>query len=341
LVAQAVAATTCSNNESARAEALGRMTTAYTIGAAIGPSLGGFLADLGGMYLAAKLAVVGSLLSMFLSILYLPERNISSKHKKIGKGQQRSHCSVYDEIRLTFSVALRGKLLPLLVVKVCGGVAASIYQTTLPIVLTQDLKFEPTSLGILMSCSMLATAIFGAVVVGPLMNTIRAAGMTYNGLIFRACLGCLMAYSISVTVDDTTIIWTSLRHQLVGISILHAMATHSIATGLTTQTTGAVDSNEQGVLLGLEHGLFSIARVFGPPVGINLLLFYDFVSVASLCGVIDILLVILLMCSSRQAASSAERKSVNITCNENTKISEKGEQRKLDSCIVNHDQKSR
>ena len=60
LVAQAVAATSCANNEAERAQSLGRMTTAYTIGATIGPAVGGILANHGDMYLGANLAVLGS-----------------------------------------------------------------------------------------------------------------------------------------------------------------------------------------------------------------------------------------------------------------------------------------
>ena len=44
LVAQATAATATGDNAALRAAALGRMTTAYTIGATIGPALGGYLA---------------------------------------------------------------------------------------------------------------------------------------------------------------------------------------------------------------------------------------------------------------------------------------------------------
>ena len=43
------------------------------------------------------------------------------------------------------------------------------------------------------------------------------------------------------------------------------------ATSVTTLTTGAVTVNERGAVLGLEHGLFSLARVIGPTIGTFLL----------------------------------------------------------------------
>jgi MFS family permease len=51
VVAQATAATSTGGDAAARAAALGRMTTAYTCGATLGPALGGFLADRGDFYI--------------------------------------------------------------------------------------------------------------------------------------------------------------------------------------------------------------------------------------------------------------------------------------------------
>jgi MFS family permease len=291
------------------------MTTAYTIGATIGPVLGGYLAEVGGMYFAAKLAVFGSLLSVLLSLLYLPAQNRTTTPQNIEQDRPRPNRTFIEEVLFILSIALRRNLLLLLVAKVVGGIAASMYQTTLPVVLTQDLKIDPSSLGILMSSSMLATALFGAVGIGPLMKFLRASGMAYNGFVLRAVLGCIMAYAISAkVVDNHFMIWASLRNQIVGISVLHALASHSIATGLTTQTTGVVAPNEQGTLLGLEHGLFSLARVVGPPAGTNLLLQYGFVSVAVLCGIIDIVLMALLkMTHLRTSSDDRKNNKDNIT----------------------------
>jgi MFS family permease len=61
LVAQATAAVaTADAHPDVRAAALGRMTTAYTIGATIGPLVGGLLADSGDLYAGARMAVMVS-----------------------------------------------------------------------------------------------------------------------------------------------------------------------------------------------------------------------------------------------------------------------------------------
>jgi hypothetical protein len=55
------------------------------------------------------------------------------------------------------------------------------------------------------------------------------------------------------------------------ISIFISLSSHVHATALTTLTTGIVVPNERGTILGLEHGLFSLARIAGPPLGTMLL----------------------------------------------------------------------
>jgi len=54
-------------------------------------------------------------------------------------------------------------------------------------------------------------------------------------------------------------------------SVAVSLSSHIHATSLTTLTTGSVSTEERGAVLGLEHGLFSMARVVGPPLGTTLL----------------------------------------------------------------------
>ena len=88
--------------------------------------------------------------------------------------------------------------------------------------------------------------------------------------------------------------------RVVVASILHALASHVLATALTTQTTGVVDKSEQGALLGLEHGLFSLARVGAPPTASYLLTSSGFWSIALCCGTVDVALVGLLVATTTQ-----------------------------------------
>jgi predicted MFS family arabinose efflux permease len=295
LVAQATAATSTGGDEAARAQALGRMTTAYTIGATVGPAVGGYLAEKGDLYAAAKMAVVGSLLSVLLSLLFLPNvvnpKTQSTTPEELADATTQKKRSFLDELRRSGEISLRSALWPLLLVKAIGGVAASMHATALPMLLTQKLGFDPAQLGIAMSSSMFAVAAFGAAGMAPLTSMLGASGLAKVGLGLRAILGFVIAAVVSVSFKHDGV----MTHVIIA-SVLHALASHALATGLTTQTTGVVGAQEQGALLGLEHGLFSLARIGGPEMGTALLAAgKGFWLVAGACGAVDVSLVAALL----------------------------------------------
>eukprot|EP00536_Pseudo-nitzschia_multiseries_P016439 jgi/Psemu1/313170/fgenesh1_kg.1116_\ len=303
LVAQATAATTTGDNVSIRAAALGRMTTAYTIGATIGPALGGYLAGHGDFYVGAKLAVAGSLLSAMLSLWFLPDsvkvqqEKLKVPEEKGEPNKKRNERSFLEDARHSVRIACRSTIWPLLAVKVIGGVCASMHSTALPLVLTQTLRFEPQQLGMVMSCGMFAVAFFGAFSMAPLTRSLGPFGMMNVGLLSRSVLGLVLAgivttYASPLSKDSSASGAVSAELvfvQVAAVSIVHALSQHILATGLTTQTTGSVDKDEQGAILGLEHSLFSLARIGGPAIGTTLLSLGGVLPVELSCGSIDIL----------------------------------------------------
>jgi predicted MFS family arabinose efflux permease len=295
LVAQAAAAACCSRpgDDAARAQALGRVTTAYTVGATLGPALGGWLADRGDLYAGAKLSVLLSLVSVGLSLLFLP-----NAARPTGQDKIRKKPSFADELRRSGEIAARSALWPLLLVKVVSGVSSSMQSTALPLVLTQDLKFDPAQLGLVMSSSMFAVGALGAVGMAPLTRRLGAAGTSRAGLVLR--MGLVLVMSAIVSKGGTG---DSMQKQIMTVSVLHGLASHALATGLTTQTTGVVSAEEQGALLGLEHGLFSLARIGGPPLG-TALLAHGFWSVAAACSVTDLALLVVLLVAAAKARKS-------------------------------------
>lgn len=299
--AQAIAATSTAGSDGARAQALARMTTAYTIGASVGPALGGFLAGHGDLYLSARLAVAGSLLSVVLSLAFLPNTVKPSSEGNAHK--TKSPNSFWDDLKHQASIAVQAALFPLLIVKVVGGIAASMHGTALPLVLTQDLQFEPALLGFAMSCSMFAVAAFGAFAVAPLTAWLGPDGLAQSGLAARVLWESLLAFLVTSVSD------TSTQNQVILAWVFFELSSHALATGLTTQTTGAVTSQEQGALLGLEHGLFSLARIAGPPLGTMLLTRVGtFWAVAAACGGLDLCLVALLIGAREQISSGQKSK---------------------------------
>ena len=317
LVAQAVAAIACQGDEAARAQALGRVTTAYTIGATMGPAMGGYLAEHGDLYVGAKLAVAGSILSVVLSLLFLPDEaaskvpngstssdvpvggnhdnsnNIDSDDKIIKKKR-----SFIEELKHSAEIATRSGLWPLLVIKVISGVASSMFDTALPIVLTQQLHFDPAALGIMMSSSMFASAAFGVVGIHMVTKMLGAIGMIQWSLLLRPVLNFFVATIVSSSITPMEFVPTSLTTTTLMIitTTLRGLSSHALSTGLTTRSTGIVSTQEQGTLLGLEHGLFSMARIAGPTLGTGIYTWTgnSFWAVAVACGCTDVSLLAVL-----------------------------------------------
>ena len=303
LVAQATAATEAGSDDAVRAQALGRMTTSYTIGATIGPALGGYLAHgdgddskVGDMYFGAWLAVVGSIISVVLSLLYLPDEHYhagaSSDASTKGKAQQQSNSFLAD-VKKTVNIAARSHIWPLLAVKVIGGVARSMHSTALPLALKEGLDFDPAQLGMVMSSASLAVAAFGAFALKPSTNALGSEGLARLGLAFRGVMAISIAhivssYSLSESLSSKSPVFI----RICTASVAHALASHALATSLTTMTTGAVPASERGAILGLEHGLFSFVGVFAPTAGTALLARGGgFLTVALVNAAIDAILV--------------------------------------------------
>jgi len=335
-------------DDAARARALGRMTTAYTLGATMGPYLGGRLAEHGDLYVGAKVATIGSLLSVALSMAFLPDATTAaSERSKRSKslepltpaavsGQQKQRIFIDEAedhqsliVRLdrqlslaghlghAISLAVRSSLWPLLVVKVVGGISASMHSTVVPLVLTQVLNYDPTALGFSMSSVNFGVAAFAAFLIAPLISFLTAPGVSKMGLMCRSVLAIILAAIVSV--GDSPETYLTVQAQVLSTNVLHGIASHALATSVTTLTTGQVERDEQGALLGLEHGFFSLARIVGPPLGTRLLATSQngFWSVAMCCGCIDIALIALMISSvarpsehdAGMSSTSTKRKS--------------------------------
>lgn len=106
------------------------MTTAYTIGATIGPALGGYLGS-SDLYAGARLAVWGSLISVVLSVLYLKDHQ--TKKEKTDKPQHSSKIqnstTFIQSIQKTLTYLKHPTIGPLLFIKLLNGVSSSAFST--------------------------------------------------------------------------------------------------------------------------------------------------------------------------------------------------------------------
>lgn len=312
------------DSSSSRAAALGRMTTAYTVGATIGPALGGYLGS-SDLYAGARLAVVGSLISIVVSMIYLKDH---PTRKKVDKETSIRNKSFLQSVKQTISYLHHPTIGPLLFIKLLNGISSSSFTTILPLILANKLHFTSVELGYYMSANSLAVAVFACVGIGPSMNFLgdKADKLAFWGIGWRVVsyisFGLIVTHILSNTMDldastaevvvsNKTLLTTTLA------SIAVSLTSHAHATSLTTLTTGSVSIEERGAILGLEHGLFSMARVVGPPLGTELLsrgpslfLLDNFGAdglwrVVAVCVLLDFVLLILLrIWSTRQCANN-------------------------------------
>ena len=276
LVAQALIATNLSDgnaSSSSRAAALGRLTTAYTIGASVGPALGGMIGASGDYFFGAKLAATGSLISAALAAFALPDLRTENI-----RGDEKEP-KTSSPIMVGWSIISRPTIWPLLLLKVTSSISNSMLNTALPIFLKQR-GFNESAMGWNMSASFVVVAITGAFVVKPLTKMLGPARITWFCLVLKGFVAILLG----LVSEKENVIFVAM------CSISAACLSHLLATSLTTRTTGAVEYHEQGTLLGIEHSLFSGARIFGPGIGMKLMSFGGFFGVAITCCSIDVAL---------------------------------------------------
>eukprot|EP00940_MAST-03C_sp_MAST-3C-sp2_P000732 g732.t1 len=175
----------------------------------------------------------------------------------------------------------------LLFVKVASGVLNSLARASLPIILKDDFGFSEKGLGTSMSASYLFGGFANGVLLEPLTRVMGGSLAT----VIRNCLfvmGVLYAVEVlvytsvgSIVVQELGVpLWTPFA--ILGVAL--SMLQFTLSTASTTVTSTIVPSNLKGTMLGIEHALFSLARIFGPPAGMYLLKTHGLVGVAGSCA---------------------------------------------------------
>eukprot|EP00971_Amphidinium_carterae_P345003 6485712-Amphidinium_carterae.1 len=249
LVSQTMVAQVTSVEE--RAEALGLLMTAYTIGASIGPGIGGWLGSQGDYYRGAWLAVGGSLLSMFLCALLpegIPRRQNSESEKKTIVGEPK--LGAWEGMK---RVGCNYAVLGLLGTKLFSLSASSLYRAARPIMMKEKFDLGPGGLGLSMSAMSLCNAFAGAFVVGPVTRAFSSQSLVAGCLLWMVVCFFGMAMTgpssvaVSVMLSLAPMVHASVPH--ICISILQSMAAFSMATALTALSTSQVEDGLKGTLI--------------------------------------------------------------------------------------------
>ncbi|RYH21445.1 MFS transporter, partial [archaeon] len=255
-----------------RAKALGMLTMSYTVGSVLGPTIGGLIGASGDYYFGAKIAVVGSLLSIVLTVLFIHDE----KPKKTENGEKTQDNQVTNpcqpESTLTIYEAILRAVWVLLASKVISSVANAMHQAIFPLVLKNQFGFTEKALGMTMSASSFLNAIVNGIFLGQLVDLFHgelSSLISYCvfGLVATAVLQGICALPTFVLIHPTLSVYSYL-----GACYLASTCQFVLGTTLTGESTSLVKNEHKGSLLGLEHALFAFARVGAPQVGVYVLL---------------------------------------------------------------------
>lgn len=273
-----------------RAKVLGRLTTCYSVGMVVGPSLGGILGSTGDYYYGAKLAVVGSLMSVVLSMM-LPNAPASVK-KSVSNESIVDACNMSAYARVTHLLSLVWMLLG---TKVITSVANSINSTVFPLVMKNTYHYDEKGLGFAMSLLSLVNGAVNAFLIGPFTALLggslgRVIEVSIAGLMFGSLAQSLLTQeSILDSFFQLVAGRTGDDHgaaAYLACSLFLSGCQYLLGTTITAESTSVVPRADRGTLLGIEHALFSLARVSSPQIGIKTMNGYGIHVVSYLCAAV-------------------------------------------------------
>jgi len=265
---------------------LGRLAMSYTVGSVLGNIIGGYIGSSKDYYFAAKIAVFGSLVSVFLSLslpTYSDFKQYSSSRNNNTEDYTANDQSDQKQNfwqKLKVPEILRSVWL-LLFSKVITSVANAMGQAAFPLILKNTYQLNEKSVGL----SMSALSGFNAVINGSLLGKIT----TLLGSKLLAVISNCMLLLIGLSIVQATLAAPTVEQHIPGNGLYTFMAStavlsvfqYVIATSITSESTSRVDENSKGTLLGLEHCLFAAARVFAPQMGVGLLQYGGISAVSS------------------------------------------------------------
>ena len=276
-----------------RVVALGRLTMSYTIGSIIGPAVGGMLGASGDYYYGAKLAVVGSLISVVLTLLmpapqiiqsaHISETNDEDHHLLV-KGSPSSLLAtsaeekpiveevVEDEAEgASTVVGVIKRVWLFLFAKVVTSVANAIAQAAFPLVLKNNFHFQEQSMGFTMSLMSGFNALVNGALLGPIVAWAGGDLCFLIGVSIGVMGFLSLTQAIAAVPTFSSASWQNGVGEFLILTFVLSMVQYVLATTITSESSSRVGVKARGTLLGLEHSLFAAARIITPQVGVGLL----------------------------------------------------------------------
>ena len=257
------------SDDGERATNLGRLTAAYTVGAAVGPALGGFL----GWELSAQFAIGGSFVSAVLVILF-PLQPVVRAEEVTVEAIPAGHSGSVSKL-----LSILGKTWSVLSVKLVTGFANSMQSTVMPLILKNGGMLEQ-ELGLMMSGMRVGNAITN----GLMLKFVTRVMQGVSGVI-SLCLSLpVVLYLVVVAAANLEIVDVPILYVYAGVTFVLTIFQYILGTSLTAESTGRLKVSERGTQLGIEHASFSGARIFAPTTGSTILASHGLPGVCLACS---------------------------------------------------------
>jgi len=304
-----LAASQATKDGTERVQALGRLTVSYTVGSVVGPAIGGWLGSSGDYYFGAKLAVGGSLLSVALTLLFMPSSSLplpsssssSLSTAKSGGGyvavpnQEPEDSAAAADDRssgsngtvqqvLASTVGVIQVVWLLLSTKVITSVANAMSQAAFPLILKDTYRLNEQQMGMVMSAMSAFNGVVNAFLLGPIVAFLggKLTSVIEASITNMALVSFVLAVAALPSV--VAVSWTGGIGEFLGLSFVLSIFQYTLFTTITSESTTRVKPTEKGTLLGLEHTLFAAARIAAPQVGVWLLKSGGVPAVSVACG---------------------------------------------------------
>ena len=242
-----------------RTESMGLLGAAFGLGFVLGPPLGAFSSAYLGFHAPGIIAFVICSLNCLVSYFRLPE---SLDKTNSAKNNFSTNTSFINSLIKSRNYVLNNSILIFLFVTVFFTVFFfSGFEQTLSLAvkvnLNVDTKTAVRKMGIIMMCMGFLGIIMQGYVLRKIKNKFRETSMLTTGLI---------VYSISTFVLSRCDSFTQYIVACCFISLASSLINPSVA-GLLSKSA---EKDNQGLVMGISQGFSSLARVFGPFVGIYL-----------------------------------------------------------------------
>mmetsp|Transcript_22629 Transcript_22629/g.63235 ORF Transcript_22629/g.63235 Transcript_22629/m.63235 type:complete len:444 (+) Transcript_22629:152-1483(+) len=257
-----------------RVIALGRLTTAYTVGGVVGPYTGGLLGAKGDYFLSAKIAAVVSLFAAALSMLLpvassAPPSATSATTASVTEKTPKEGQPWSERAAVVFKLA--GFLI---MVKLVSSTANSMSSSAQSVILKNDLGFTEADLGFFMSSQFA----FGGFANGFLLAPVtKLMGGNSRAVVSNCVLTMALGYYAQAVLRSESLGILSAMpamfqtYTFMGLAMFLSIFQYSLGTSITAESTKIVPEDMKGTLIGMEHCIFSAARILTPTIGISIL----------------------------------------------------------------------